>query len=60
MKNKIPEVNCLCPFCGSVELLCLSVNKHTEMNLPVKCHDLMEQNGCQTLSEGCANGSVQH
>ena len=57
INSKIPEVNCLCPLCENVELLCKGVNKHTDLELPVKCHDLMEKIGCNPLREDCSNGT---
>ena len=55
INSKIPEVDCLCPLCESVELICAGVNKCCDLNLPKKCHDLLERIACKVLTEDCAN-----
>ena len=57
INSKIPEVNCLCPTCESIELLCSAVNKSSDLNLPKKCHELVEQIACNPLTEDCAKGT---
>ena len=55
INSKIPEVDCLCPLCESVELICAGVNKCCDLNLPKKCLDLLERIACKVLTEDCAN-----
>ena len=39
IQSKIPEVNCLCPVCESIELICEGINKPSrDISLPTKCH----------------------
>ena len=55
IQSKIPEVNCLCPVCEGIELICDGVNKSSdEINLPTKCHELILKVACNPVTENCA------
>ena len=51
---KISQVNCLCPDCENIELLCTGINKCCEsMNFPTNCHHLALMIACDPITEKC-------
>ena len=50
-------MNCLCPTCESIELLCDGINTSSLITLPTKGHELLLKIACDPLTEECANGS---
>ena len=60
-RSKIPQVNCLCPDCENVELLCTRINKCCEsMEIPTKCHDLALKIAYDSITEKCVTKECEH
>ena len=60
-RRKIPQVNCLCPDCENVELICTGINKCCEsMEIPTKCHDLALKIACDPITEKCVTKECEH
>ena len=53
-------VACLCPDCENVELMCEGIGKACdEIDLPSKCHDLINKIACDPITECCAAGNCE-
>ena len=60
-RRKIPQVNCLCPDCENVELICTGINKCCEsMEIPTKCHDLALKIACDPITEKRVTKKCEH
>ena len=60
IQSRIPEVACLCPDCENVELMCEGIGKACdEIDLPSKCHDLINKIACDPITECCAEGNCE-
>ena len=59
---QIPEVSCLCPDCKNLELMIDGIQKACDhqINLPSKCHDLMNKAACNPITESCAEGNCEN
>ena len=59
--SKIAQVNCLCPDCENVDLLCTGISKCCEsMEIPTKCHDLALKIASNTITEKCVTKECEH
>ena len=59
--RKISQINCLCPDCENVELLCTGINKCCEsMEIPTKCHDLALKIACDPITDKCVTKECEH
>ena len=58
IQSNIPDVNCLCPVCESIELLCEAISNckgNEKLKLPTKCHKIITKIGCEQLTGYCNN-----
>ena len=62
IQSPIPEVSCLCPDCGNLELMIDGIQKvcDHQINLPSKCHNLMDKAACNPVTESCAEVNCEN
>ena len=61
IQGKIPEVACPCADCENRELLCMGITQCcVEMQLPSKCHELINKISCKPIREDFANGTCEN
>ena len=60
MQSKIPRVACLCPECENIELMLNGIQKPCDqVNLQLKCHDLIVKVDCNPIQSFALNASVK-
>ena len=62
LQSNIPDVDCLCPVCERIELLCEAISNckgNETLKLPTKCHKIITKIGCEQLTEDCRNNTCK-
>ena len=62
IQRNIPDVDCLCPVCESLELLCEAVSNckgNETLKVATKCHEIITKICCELLKEDCCNNTCK-
>ena len=62
IQRNIPDVDCLCPVCESLELLCEAVSNckgNETLKVATKCHEIITKIGCEQLKEDRCNNTCK-